>query len=569
MQRITRRRLAALAGLGVSTPLFGATNRPTFQHGVASGDPLADRVVLWSRVSGYRAPVEVTVTVATDVNLTRVVRRIETTTDASRDYTIKVDADGLAPGQRYYYNFATADVQSPTGRTKTLAVDGEAAVRLAVVSCANYPAGFFNVYRAIGNDNSLDAVVHLGDYLYEYPADGYASSRAEEFGRLSVPLQEVVALADYRQRYAQYRSDPDLQYVHAQLPFIAIWDDHEITNDAWTGGAQNHQPNEGDYGTRRDAAMQVYREWMPIRDQAFAYRRFDFGQTATLAMLETRLAARSEPLSYGSDLDPIKRVFTSAEGPVELPVLIDPTSDKTIEDPARIEALLASGQRGKDYRFEPDIDRFIAAKLSEPSRELVGSQQMAWLEEICADPDAGHWFVLGNQTLMSEVRAPNMMQALTASERARIPGYLQPLLPLTRYGIPMNLDAWDGYPADRERVFDRLARRSNNVVLAGDSHNAWAAPLTSRTGAPVGHEIATPSVSSPGIQETMALPAARIETLFRDANPHLAYTGFSYRGYVELALTPAQAVATYYGVNRIDERRFALTQHHRVILQRM
>ncbi|MEM8981643.1 MAG: alkaline phosphatase D family protein [Pseudomonadota bacterium] len=566
MRRVTRRHLAALAGLGASSSVLSAPGAPSFAHGVASGDPLADRVVLWSRVSGYSAPVAVTVTVARDASLRDVVRRYETTTDASRDYTVKIDAIGLEPGQRYYYGFATADARSATGRTKTLSIDDAPTVKLAVVSCANYPAGFFNVYRTIGNDNSLDAIVHLGDYLYEYPADGYASSRAAQFGRLSAPLQEVVALADYRQRHAQYKRDPDLQYAHAQLPFIAIWDDHEITNDAWTDGAQNHQPAEGDYGARRRAAIQVYREWMPIRDDGPAYRRFDFGKTATLAMLETRLAARSEPLSYSVDLDPLRRVVQTASGPRELPSLVDPASNTRIDDPARIESLLAAGQAGVDYQYEPDIDRFLATTLADPQRELVGAEQMAWLDGICTESPAGHWLVLGNQTLMSAVQSPNMMRSLSATERNRIPGFLQPLLPLTRYSIPMNLDAWDGYPADRERVFDRLANRSNNIVLAGDTHNAWAGPLKDRRGTQIAYEVATPSVSSPGIETTLALPAARLQTLFAAANPHLDYIGFGYRGYVELTLTPATTTATYYSVSGTDERRFSLAQQHRIRL---
>ncbi|MEL7538527.1 MAG: alkaline phosphatase D family protein [Pseudomonadota bacterium] len=577
MTSFSRRRFATLAGAGLAAPIVCADEPPGFLHGVASGDPLADRVMLWSRVSGYRDPVTVTLVVAEDPNFERIVRRFETSTDASRDYTIKVDADGLAPGRRYYYRFATADASSPTGRTRTLPAADTAEVRLAVVSCSNYPSGFFNVYRALGHHNDLDAIVHLGDYIYEYPADGYASARSREFGRLSAPLQELVALADYRMRHAQYKRDPDLAYAHAQVPFIAIWDDHEITNDAWTDGAQNHQPNEGDFAARKRAALTAYREWMPIRDAGPPYRRFDFGRIATLAILETRVTARSAPLSYADDLEPqlqsfrpqasgavpvAAEAFDAARGDFQLPRLIDPATGSPIGDAARVQSLLESGQRGIDYDVMPDIDGFVRDKLGASERRLMGDAQLDWLSEAVTDRNGGRWNIIGSQTLLGEVRAPNLDAALSRKERAAIPDYLQPLIPLTRFGLPMNLDAWDGFPAERARLLERLAQAKNTLVIAGDTHNAWAGTVPLSNGSSA-YELGTPSVSSPGIAEALRLPPKRLESLFAAANARFDYLGFSYRGYLELRLSDTKADAIFVGVSNIDSRRYSLTEQHR------
>ena len=580
--RFSRRQFAALAGAAAATPLRGAEARRGFLHGVASGDPLADRVVLWSRISGYDAPVDVTVAVAEDPNFERVVRRFELRTDARRDYTLKVDATGLGPGRQYFYRFDTATERSMVGRTRTLPAADADRIRLAIVSCANYPAGFFNVYRALGNYNDLDAIVHLGDYFYEYPADGYASSRASEFGRLSSPLQEVVALADYRMRHAQYKSDPDLQYAHARAPFIAIWDDHEIANDAWTDGAQNHQDDEGSYAVRREAALAVYREWMPIRDEGPAYRRFDFGRLATLAMVETRVTARTQPLSYGRDLtakrlafrrdgdrfQPIELAAAQPEaGDVVLPLLMNPATGTTVSDPAAIQELLDGGRDGVDYIFAPDIDGFVTNQLGAADRELLGAEQLDWLTAALTDPAGGTWRIVGNQTLMSDIRAPDFSRELSGAEVAELPAFIRGQIPLTRYGLPINLDAWSGYPAERARVLERMAAARNVITIAGDTHNAWAGRLQQRAAGPVSaYELGTPSVTSPGIAELMPLEAPRLEALFRDANPSLDYVGVSYRGFIELNLTAGAAEAVYFGVNRTDERRFSLQKHHRITL---
>jgi alkaline phosphatase D len=279
-----------------------------FRHGVASGDPLSSRVILWTRISPRQAAAstaEVRWTIATDPALTRVVARGEGQTGAARDFTFKVDVPGLAPATTYFYRFEAEGARSQVGRTRTLPQGRVGRVRLGVVSCSNYPFGYFTAYAALAKRADLDAVLHLGDYIYEYENGRFGDGTA--LGRVTSPNREMVALADYRERHAQYKADPDSQEVHRQHPFIVVWDDHEITNNAWRGGAENHQPGEGEWITRRDAAVQAFFEWMPIREDAQAlapriYRTLRFGDLADLVLLDTRLVGRDEQAARRDDV---------------------------------------------------------------------------------------------------------------------------------------------------------------------------------------------------------------------------------------------------------------------------
>jgi alkaline phosphatase D len=298
---LTRRQfLWAASAAGLTWPMAAAARQRTdgtaFRHGVASGDPQADAVILWTRVTPAEgtgtAAVTLTWRVAADPGMVTVVRRGEVTTSASRDYTVKVDVRGLAAGRTYYYAFESDAERSPVGRTRTLPAGAVSRLRFASISCANFPAGFFNVYRILAARDDLDAVIHLGDYIYEFANGEYGDGTPLK--RLPRPLSEAVTLADYRQRYATYREDADLQAAHQRHPFIAVWDDHEIANDAWSGGATNHNPDqgEGDFAVRRAAAWKAYLEWMPIREQPDAdiklYRTFRYGALVDLVMLDTR-----------------------------------------------------------------------------------------------------------------------------------------------------------------------------------------------------------------------------------------------------------------------------------------
>ena len=327
-----------------------------FRYGVASGDPLSDRVVLWTRVTmpeGHlSAPVDVRWRIATDERITQVVGQGTVRTGGDRDFTVKVDAGGLRPGWPYYYVFDAGSDRSPIGRTRTLPEGPVERVRLASLCCSNYPAGFFNVYRCVANRDDLDAVVHLGDYIYEFDNGVYGDGGG--LLRLPEPRREAVTLSDYRIRYATYRSDPDLQEAHRRHPFIAVWDDHELTNDAWSGGAANHNPDrgEGDWSTRRAAAYQAYLEWMPIREApgggVHLYRSFRFGTLLDLMMLDTR-GLRDRQVA---------------------------TTD--------VEALLS------------------------PSRSLLGREQEDWLfNELRGSQRAGTgWRVIGQQVMFSRVVPP-------------------------------------------------------------------------------------------------------------------------------------------------------------------
>ena len=307
MRRVSRRAFLTTSSVALGTlPLirsaaFAQIADAVFRHGVASGDPLADRVILWTRVTPQTVSGEVTVAwqVARDPKFGRIMSRGEARTGAARDFTVKIDVPGLEPGTTYYYRFESLGARSAIGRTRTLPRDGVSRLRLGVVSCSNLPQGYFNAYACLARRADLDAVLHLGDYIYEYANAEYGDG--SKFGRIPAPNKEMVALQDYRERHAQYKADPDSQEIHRQHPFIVTWDDHEFTNNAWKGGAQNHDPDrgEGDWGVRRGAAVQAYFEWMPIREDAQTrqtriYRAFRFGDLATLFMLDTRLVGRDQ-----------------------------------------------------------------------------------------------------------------------------------------------------------------------------------------------------------------------------------------------------------------------------------
>lgn len=269
-----------------------------FYHSVASGDPLNDRVIIWTRVTPeYKEPVNVSWEVATDMEFRNIISSGDTTTDLTTDYTVKVDVAGLEANTTYYYRFMALDAVSPTGRTRTAPIGNEP-VNLAFASCSNYEWGYFNAYRVMAEDD-LHAVVHLGDYIYEYASGGYGDTT---IGRHVVPNKEITTITDYRTRYSQYRMDPDLQAVHQSHPFITVWDDHEITNNAYVEGAQNHQEGEGDWDNRKAIARKAYYEWMPIRENdGKMSRSFQFGETARLFMLDTRLEGRTEQVGSMHD----------------------------------------------------------------------------------------------------------------------------------------------------------------------------------------------------------------------------------------------------------------------------
>ncbi|MDY0013916.1 MAG: alkaline phosphatase D family protein [Rhodocyclaceae bacterium] len=519
--------LASLAGANRPEPAPGLAS--PFLHGVASGDPLRDRVILWTRVSPQRpGRVPVIWELSPNPKFRSILRAGVFVTGPERDYTVKVDAGALAADATYYYRFRIGQHYSPVGKTRTLPVGQVGRVRLAVFSCSNYPAGYFHAYREAARLTDVHAAVHLGDFLYEYQRGGYASADAATLGREVLPPTELNSLDDYRQRHAQYRGDPDLQAAMAALPFICVWDDHEIANDTWRDGADNHDPaTEGDFTQRRNAALQAYFEWMPVRladpaEPLAIQRSFDFGNLLSLHMLETRLNARDKPLAYGD--------YFSSTGSF-------------------------------------DALRF-ATELADPTRQLLGGPQLAWLADQLTQSSA-QWQVLGQQTLMGTMHLPAPLvlgqigfaayAALLAKAQANpasLSAQEQALLAQPR--IPYNLDAWDGYPAERERVL-ALARDldKNLVVLAGDTHNAWASNLEDGQGQPVGVEFATASVSSPGLEEYLPDedPAALAAALPRIIEP-LEYAETAHRGFLLVTFTSQECRAEWRLLSTVKNRDY-------------
>ncbi len=496
-----------------------------FTHGIASGDPLADRVILWSRVlpgDGVERKLTARWEVAEDNFFHRIVAAGDVSTGPERDYTLKADATGLSPGKTYYYRFRVAGVISQTGRTRTLPTGAVEQFRIGLASCSNYPQGFFHAYQDMARAD-LDVVMHVGDYIYEYPAGTYSNPVAtEQLGRQVKPANELLRTEDYRQRYGLYRSDPDLQAAHAMHPWICVWDDHELMNDTWKAGAENHNEGEGDFAERIAMARKVYHEWLPIRtaaqtDQAPIYRNFPVGDLADLIMLDTRLHGRDKQLSYQEDMP-------KAESPLA---------------------------------FRDEV-------LSSPERSILGADQENWLaSQLAASKDRGAtWQVLGQQVLMGKLMIPQLPEDQVADmempeyARKRIMGMIQ-LAPL---GLPMNLDAWDGYPACRERVQQNLLDlAANPVVLAGDTHNAWAFNMANAAGDAVGVEVGTPGISSPGMETYLPLEPAMLAQALQASSSELVALDTYRRGWTELTLTPDATRSRWHFVSSVLESDYSVT----------
>jgi len=310
---------------GGEPPLPPVEEQPAydFLHGIASGDPMKDRVILWTRTTPEEETLEpgkellVDFIVASDTELKNVIGRGRASTTSERDYTVKVDVDGLMPGRTYYYQFfnpADESVRSVVGRTRTLPEGGLDRARFAVVSCSCYAVGYFNAYAHIAGRKDLQAVLHLGDYIYEYGPDTYNNT---DLDRAHQPAHECLTLEDYRTRHKQYKTDPDLNEAHRQHPFITAWDDHEICNDAWKDGAENHtEGSEGAYKDRQAAGYRAYHEWMPIRDldpkdDSKIYRSFAYGDLCDLMMLETRAHRDSQNRAQASSS--ARKLMTDAQ----------------------------------------------------------------------------------------------------------------------------------------------------------------------------------------------------------------------------------------------------------------
>ncbi|MFD3735923.1 alkaline phosphatase D family protein [Streptomyces sp. NPDC058632] len=491
------------APLTAAPPARAATAAaPVFLHGVASGDPLPDGVLLWTRVtptaeaipgSGLGPDTEVAWTVARDKAFTTVVAKGSARATAATDHTVKADIRGLAPATDYWFRFSAGTADSPVGRTRT-APAADAAVtglRFGVVSCSNYEAGHFSAYRHLAARGDLDAWLHLGDYIYEY-ASGEYGTRGRTV-RAHEPAHEIVSLADYRVRHATYKTDPDLQALHAKAPVIAIWDDHEIANDTWSGGAENHtEDEEGTWAARRTAAKRAYFEWMPVRPAiaGTTYRRLRFGRLADLSLLDLR-SFRSQQVSVGNG----------------------------------------------------DVD--------DPDRTLTGRAQLDWLKSGLSASDTT-WRLVGTSVMIS----PLALGALPAS-------LLKPiakLLGLPQEGLALNTDQWDGYTDDRRELLAHLRTNAirNTVFLTGDIHMAWAndVPVNAGTYPASGSaaaEFVVTSVTSDNLDDAVKVPEGTVTTiaspLIKATNRHVRWVDTDRHGYGVLDITSARAQMDYYVVS--------------------
>lgn len=517
---LTRRSLFTLAGAGAAmaaAPAAAAGFGSGFTHCVASGEPAATSVLLWTRyVAGAEA--KLTWQVSETESFAKPIAEGNVTASPARDWCAKGVATGLSPDRWYFYRFLAPDgTASPVGRTRTLPEGPSAKFRMAVFSCSNFGFGWFNAYGHAVEVNDCDLAVHLGDYIYEYAKGTYPSAEQTIPDRLLAPESEIVALTDYRLRYATYRADPDLQRLHQVLPMIAVWDDHESANDSYENGAENHQEGaEGTWAVRKAAAKQAYREWLPVADTA--YSAYQIGNLATLFRIDTRLEGRDQQFR-------LENVMQGAKDP---------------------QALMAA------------LGKFRDGEWAAKDRQLLGEAQEGWLAEaLAASTRAGtHWQVLAQQVLMGNLRTP---KGFADGLGAELPDYVRTRLAAaaaaSQAGLPSNMDAWDGYPAARARVFEAaLAANANLVVLAGDTHNAWAFDLA-HEGTPVGVELGGNSVSSPGFETylTFVKPDTLAAALVAE-NEQLKWADTSQRGYMMVELTPARATTEYRFTGSVKQR---------------
>ncbi|GAA0656312.1 alkaline phosphatase D family protein [Kitasatospora atroaurantiaca] len=505
--RPRRRRVlkaAALTAGAAALPLsLGGTATaapaPQFLHGVASGDPIPDGLVLWTRVtptpeavpgSNTGPDTEVLWQLATDRAFTQVVASGTVTSSAASDHTVKVDARGLKADTQYWYRFTAAGVVSPVGRTRT-APAADAALthlRLGVASCANWEAGYFSAYRHLAARGDLDAFLFLGDYIYEYKSGEFCARGTVV--RPHEPAHEILNLADYRTRHGRYKTDPDLQALHATVPTIAIWDDHEFANDASSTGAENHTPaTEGDWAARVAAAKQAYFEWMPVRPSiaGTTYRRLRYGRLADLSLLDLRS-------------------FRTAQ------------------------AKVGSG----------DVDS--------ADRTITGRAQLDWLKAGLSASDTT-WRLVGNSVMISPVAFLSLPDYLLRP--------LAQLLGLPAEGLAVNPDQWDGYTHDRRELLGHLTSQGirNTVFLTGDIHSAWAAdvPVEAATYPASGTaatEFVVTSVSSDNIDDILKVAPQTVSLLgvaaIEAANRHVKWVDLDSHGYGVLDVTPEQVQMDYF-----------------------
>jgi alkaline phosphatase D len=492
-------KIASISGVVAGSSILSAcgdsNNGPMlqFNYGVASGDPLTDRVILWThaKYSGFADSVVLTYQVATDTSFSTIVSTGSVTASESTGYTAKVDATGLTAGSEYYFRFVKDQWISPVGFTRTLPASSATSVKFAVFSCTLYSAGYFNAYDHATKSGAQYAV-HLGDYIYEYGSDPakFGNSEAVTLGRVTAPANDIVSLEDYRTRYALYRTDPNLKALHAAMPWITVWDDHEFTNNAWVDGAENHNSTtQGPWSARKAIAARVYHEWMPIRTQDTAnllkiYRRFDFGNIFSLHMVDTRIEGRDKQYdAYGDADGGITRYVTA----------LTTRSDATHRMMSTTQqAWLTNGMAASTATWQIMGNQDIMARMWFPA-SVLQAQATATVSPTTANVQAVTT-AISNFLTAKGTKAVGGQGALTPTQVALLDKTTNPRL-------PYNLDSWDGYPLQRETILQTIkAQGKKFITISGDSHNGWFTNLTTLTDEKVGVEFAGSSVTSPGFE---------------------------------------------------------------------
>jgi alkaline phosphatase D len=505
MKRRKALKITSIGAIGLSASISSSCSKNiySFNHGVASGDPLEDRVILWTRVTPQQSgPVETILEISENENFSKIAHSTKLQTSSLSDYTVKYDflAKQYCDSDKgFFYRFRAGSSISEIGKSKTFSKNTES-VKIGVFSCSNFPAGYFNAYQAAAEKNDLDLWLHLGDYLYEYPMGGYATDNAEKLGRTPIPTHEMITLSDYRLRHAQYKLDHGSKALHKHAPLIAVWDDHEFSNDAWKRGAENHSEDgsEGDFYARRSAAIKAYYEWMPIREQQNKrkiFREFKIGKLIHLIMLDTR--------QYGRDKQIQPKDYLSKSG-------------------------------FNQAKFYND--------LNSENRELLGVEQLSWIEDSILKSNAA-WTIFGQQVLMAKLKFPDISKMLKTEE---IPDFLKPYLKFLGLGIPSNLDAWDGYPAARNKLYQLMKNAKKKFIsLAGDTHNSWVSELENQSGKKVGIELGAPSVTSPGITDVLNLDENKFVDSIVKINKELQWMEPSNRGYLFLDCMENKIIASF------------------------
>jgi alkaline phosphatase D len=514
----------AIPGFAQTTTVAG---RRGFTHAVASGEPASDSMLLWTRyVPADGGAVELKVELSETPDFARVVGGGVQITGPWRDHTAKITVAGLQPGTTYHYRFIAPDgIMSPVGTTKTLPVGKVRRFRAAIFSCSNMAFGYFNAYaHAVARDD-LDLAVHLGDYFYEYKPGGYPALKDTIGGRIPLPASELLHLADYRLRYGSYRADPDLQALHAKLPMIVQWDDHESSNDSWEGGAQNHQRDEGEWDLRKAAAIQAFREWMPVSDEP--WKAYDIGGLATLFRTETRLLARTAQ----PDIAPL--------------------------------------MAGKDPVAA--LTAFRDGAWMDPGATMMGSQQENWLgHAMRSSVKAGQtWQVVGFGTIMGQTMTPaNALDWITKDAPERTRNYVTTGLMASKAGLPNNMDNWGGYPAARARFLKGAQEAGANlVVISGDSHNAWAYDLP-QDGRAAGVEFAGHAVTSGGYESALSADPKIVAAALVKASPELKWCDTSRRGYMALTITPERVTNDWLMSNDVKTKSARASVGHTATVTR-